>query len=131
MLLESYFQLGRIEDCKETVAAWAQVLPNSSEPFRAGAVVMGKAGDVQEAEYMFRKAWALTPRDAGALSLDYAEYLADRGRIVMARRAVDGLKPSTPNQAARLNELKLRIGKTGVGAALPDTASDGLGGLAS
>jgi hypothetical protein len=124
MVLDSYFQLGRIEDCRKTVAAWAHVTPASSEPFRAGAVVMGKAGEIQDAEYMFRKAWALTPRDADALALDYGEFLADQGRIVMARKAVEGLKPSTPGQAVRLEELMLRIGKAGLGSVLPGGAGN-------
>ena len=117
ILLNSCFHLGALEDCKKIVAAWSQVMPQSAEPYRFGAVLMGKGGDTKEAEYMFRKAWALTPRDDIALSLDYAEYLADRGRIVMARKAVETLKPETPQHARRLEELRLRIGETGVSIA--------------
>jgi hypothetical protein len=115
MLLKSHYELGRLQECKKTVAAWARVIPHSSEPYRAGAVLMGKAGDLKEADYMFRKAWLLTPRDDIALSLDYGEYLADRGRIMLARKTVENLRPENPQQAERHEELMLRVGRIGQG----------------
>lgn len=110
ILVNSYGHLERVQDLKGAIEGWAKVFVRSAEPYRIGGQWFGKFKDNKTAEYMFRKAKALADEEEpGLVDLDYAEFLADTGRIMLARKALNGFKPDNPSQAARFEELKLRV----------------------
>lgn len=101
---------GDVKAFKDTITEWAKVFPHAAEPYRLGAKHLAAMGALRDAEYMFRKAIAMAgDDDASPLELDYAEFLADQGKIMMGRNVLDNFKPANPHHAARLEELKLRL----------------------
>jgi hypothetical protein len=110
MLITSLFEAGYSEEGSAAVQEWAKIVPNSAEPYRIGANYLAKLNDQRGAEYMFRKARLLIPDDDSArVDLDYADFLTSLGRIMPAREVVRKVVPGNPSQAARLEELKLRL----------------------
>lgn len=104
--------LGDAEGCRAAIKGWAEISPHSSEPYRVGGVAMGKLKEWREAEYMFRKAFAMAGVGDPAVTLDYSEYLASRGRIMVARNALADFVPQSPGHAARYEELQLKVGSS-------------------
>jgi hypothetical protein len=111
MLLTALFETGRLEQGKAAVAEWAKLSPVSSEPYRMGAGFLGRTGDAQGARYMFSKAKSLarTPAQLARINLEFAEYLASLGRIMLARDLIKDVEVPTGSLLARLNDLKLRL----------------------
>ena len=67
-------------------------------------------GPQEDVEYMFRKAVGMNGNeDVGRAELDYAEFLADLGRLTPARELIENFTPATPAQATRFEDLKLKL----------------------
>lgn len=112
MYVSALGDTGQYDDLKKIVREWAKVYPHAAEPYRHGATTLAKdPAQARDAEFMFRKAreMARGDDDEGRIDLDYAEYLAEAGRLGLARNALKTFQPKNPMQSARFQELKIRL----------------------
>ena len=110
MLLEAQVGMRSEQRVRNNIIQWAAVFPHSAEPYRVGGNSLAKLGDLQGAAFMFRKALAIADGDGqGQINLDFSEFLAGQGKIMMARKALENFAASNPSQAARYEELKLQL----------------------